>query len=174
MKALFFFLLAVFGAKTVFADSIVSSQKLQIADSTRLYNALGKLEHSAQPDASDPSLIVQKSGFSSSDGAFKIKCSKKFRVVDLGTECEVNIDSTLSQNGISSVTIGVIGEVRIINLFADLDIKSLQRSVASPLGYFQSSETVQVKLLDGKLSTFPKLRIDCQSTAEICQIALFP
>lgn len=175
MKNLFLSLLLVAAATTnAFADSIVSSQKLQLGDSTRLYKSLVVLGHSFQPDANDPSLIIHQTGFSSSDDALKIQCENRVRGVDLGTECEIKIDSTLSKDGVSSHTIGVVGGVYVVNLVSGQDVKALQRSAASPLGYFQSSEKVQAKLPNGNLGTFPRLRIDCKSDAAVCQITLFP
>jgi hypothetical protein len=174
MKKLVLPMLAILLSSNAFADAITSSQKMQLGDSTRLYRALLALGHTAQPDPNDSSLMIHKSVFSSFDNAFAIRCENKVRGVDLGTECEVAVDSALSKSEISSVTIGAVGGVIVVNVGADQDVNALKRSVANPLGYFQSTETVQAKLPNGNVGTFPELRVDCKTNTAICQITLFP
>jgi len=166
--------LAAVSSTNVFADTIAHSQKLQLGDSTRLYKAIRVLGHSAQPDAYDPALMIHKASFSSSDGALIIQCEKKIKGFDLGSECEVTIDSSLAQSEISSVSVGLVGGVVIVNLSSEQDVDALKRSAASPLGYFQSSEVVEAKLPNGNIGKFPRLKLDCKTSATSCQIALFP
>ncbi len=174
MKNFFLSLLVMVGSTHAFADPINQSQKLQLGDSTRLFKALLVLGHTIQPDANDPALMIHKTGFSSSDGALTIQCENRIKGVDLGSECEVAIDSSLAQSEVSSVTIGAIGGVIIVNLTSEQDVKALKRSAANPLGYFQSFEVIEAKLLNGNIGKFPRLKIDCKSSATSCQIALFP
>lgn len=174
MKELFLMMVIASASSSAFADTVSTSQVLQLGDSIRMYNALVKLGHTFQPDATDPALMIHQAGFTSADGAFKIFCERRVKAVDLGSECDVEINSANSNPSISTVKIGLIGGVQVVSLLSRQDVEALRKSAASPLGFFQSSETVEAKLLNGSLAKFPRLRIDCNTPQGDCQIALFP
>lgn len=149
--------------------------KLQSSDASRLYQALSKLGKKVEKDKGDPERILHKVAFTSADGALNISCTKKIKIIDVGTDCEVVVDSALSSPGnATAVMKGVMSGVIVIHIMAKKDVNLLKRTLAKPLGYFQSEETVQVKLPNSSLGKAARLKMDCKSVAQVCQLTLFP
>jgi hypothetical protein len=176
MKTLFLLLaLASSSFPARASDAIQQSVALQAADSELLHASLVVLGQTSETDPQNPAITWQKTGFHSSDGAFAIACVHTiFSSLDQGTSCQVQVDSSASKPGVSAVKAGAVGDVVVVTLSAPSDVDSLKRSVVKALGYFQSTEKVAVVMPNGHKGLFDRLRVDCVSFGDDCQVTLFP
>ena len=172
MKKLILTITILLFSKNSFADSITLEKKLQVADSIRIYEALLSLGKTATQDPNDPEMIIKRTQFVSSDKALIIACENKYKGMDIGTECTVSVDSTLSEEKSTAVNVGLVGNVILVNLYSEKDLEDLKRSLVKPLNHFKTTELVEAALSNGDLRKFPRMRIDCEK--DLCQLAVFP